>query len=267
MSNEDHMAKSIFDGVQAMIAKARREDAETIAVLTKQIAELQARIESMPPPKDGKDGVDGRDGEKGADGLNGKDAFEIAAEEGFKGSRSEWVKSLEGANGIDGRDGRDGGPGPRGKDAIEIDVLPALDPEKSYPRGTFASHKGGLWRAHTATEGMRGWECIVDGVAEIAPEFVGERGIKLAVTLASGKTKSIDAKVPVAIYRGVFTEGKTYDPGDVVTWGGSMWHCDEASASKPGEPGTKGWTLSVKRGAAGKDGQLLAPREHKPVKL
>jgi len=59
---------------------------------------------------------------------------------------------------------------------------------------------------------------------------------------------------PVQIYRGVYIEGKTYDRGDGVTWGGSEWHCNETTASKPGD-GSKAWTLKVKRGRDGKDGR------------
>jgi hypothetical protein len=41
---------------------------------------------------------------KGADGRNGKSAYEVAVEHGFKGSETEWLKSLQGP------------PGPRGQD-------------------------------------------------------------------------------------------------------------------------------------------------------
>lgn len=55
-------------------------------------------------------------------------------------------------------------------------------------------------------------------------------------------------------FAGVYVEGKTYDLGDLVTWGGSSWHCNETTTSKPGE-GAKAWTLMVKRGRDGKDGR------------
>jgi hypothetical protein len=58
----------------------------------------------------------------------------------------------------------------------------------------------------------------------------------------------------VELYRGVYVDGKTYDRGDGVTWGGSEWHCNETTTSKPGE-GSKAWTLKVKRGRDGKDGR------------
>jgi len=60
--------------------------------------------------------------------------------------------------------------------------------------------------------------------------------------------------IPVALYRGVWNDGTSYERGDEVTWAGSQWHCNEATTSKPGE-GTKAWTLQVKRGRDGKDGR------------
>lgn len=60
--------------------------------------------------------------------------------------------------------------------------------------------------------------------------------------------------IPVEIYRGVYVEGKTYDKGDGVTWGGSEWHCNDTTATKPGD-GSKAWTLKVKRGRDGRDAQ------------
>jgi len=62
------------------------------------------------------------------------------------------------------------------------------------------------------------------------------------------------ARFAVALYRGVWTEGRTYEPGDSVTWAGSEWHCQASCATKPGD-GSKTWTLKVKRGRDGKDGK------------
>jgi hypothetical protein len=55
-------------------------------------------------------------------------------------------------------------------------------------------------------------------------------------------------------FEGVYQEGKSYDYGNLVTWGGSSWHCNEATTTKPGE-GSKAWTLMVKRGRDGRDGK------------
>jgi len=60
------------------------------------------------------------------------------------------------------------------------------------------------------------------------------------------------SKQKAVIYRGVHTPGEVYDTGDMVTCGGSLWHCNEITEEKPGE-GSSAWTLAVKRGRDGKD--------------
>jgi hypothetical protein len=55
----------------------------------------------------------------------------------------------------------------------------------------------------------------------------------------------------VPIYRGVYADGAGYEPGDMVTHGGSLWHCNEATTIKPGEGAL--WTLAAKRGRDGRD--------------
>src|SRR5690606_35181356 len=50
----------------------------------------------------GRDGVDGKDG---ADGRDGRSAYELAVEDGFTGTETEWLESLRGADGRDGKDG------------------------------------------------------------------------------------------------------------------------------------------------------------------
>jgi hypothetical protein len=72
------------------------------------------------------------------------------------------------------------------------------------------------------------------------------------------------ASFALDIYRGVWLEGKTYEPGDGVTWAGSEWHCQAATTTKPGD-GSKAWTLKVKRGRDGKDGKDGAPGPTGPM--
>ncbi|CAH0650533.1 MULTISPECIES: phage portal protein [unclassified Pseudomonas] len=145
---------------------------------------------------------------------------------------------------------KDGDPG---RDALQLEILPEIDAEKSYVRGTYAKHLGGLWRSFERTSGMKGWECIVEGVGAAAVEQAGDRGFELALVLSSGAEVRKKLELPVMIYRGVFSAGD-YLPGDTVTWAGSLWHCDESTCDKPGEPGSKGWRLAVKRGRDGKNG-------------
>ncbi len=61
--------------------------------------------------------LQGKDGLNGTDGTNGKNAYELAVENGFEGTLEEWLLSLQfGENGKDGKDGIDGQNGKNGKD-------------------------------------------------------------------------------------------------------------------------------------------------------
>ncbi len=88
-------------------------------------------------------------------------------------------------------------------------------------------------------------------------EVIGDDERTITHRYRSGdRVKEFVYKTSTEIYRGVYVEGKTYDRGDVVTWGGSSWHCNETTTSKPGD--SKAWQLQVKKGRDGKDG-LDAP--------
>jgi hypothetical protein len=80
-------------------------------------------------------------------------------------------------------------------------------------------------------------------------EPVDERTIKLKF-VRGDVAHSYELVLPVPVYRDVFKDGEEYQRGDLVTWGGSLWHCDAPTKSKPG---TDDWTLAVKRGRDGKD--------------
>ena len=57
---------------------------------------------------DGTDGVDGANGIHGMDGLNGidgKSAYDLAVDEGYSRTLSEWLQSLKGTDGADGTNG------------------------------------------------------------------------------------------------------------------------------------------------------------------
>jgi hypothetical protein len=53
-------------------------------------------------------------------------------------------------------------------------------------------------------------------------------------------------------YKGVFKPGETYVPGNFISAGGSLWHCNTPTDERPGSGG-EAWTLAVKRGRDGKD--------------
>lgn len=206
------------------------------------------------PGENGAEGRPGKDGLDGKDGLNGKDGRDgIDGKDGLNGKDGE--RGADGMHGKDGADGRDGRDGEPGRDAFAIDVLPGIDIERSYQRGTWAKHAGGLWCARGATRGMHGWDCIVTGVSEI--EIVhGEdlRTIGVVVKMSDGEQVTKQMKFPVTIHRDVWREDAAYEKGDQTTRDGSQWTLmTDVQNGKPGEEGS-GWKLSSKRGRDGRDG-------------
>lgn len=139
-----------------------------------------------------------------------------------------------------------------GRDAIDLEILPAIDESKQYPRGTYAAHNGGLWKSYERTHGMRGWECIVDGIASASVSQDAVREFSVTLVKSSGTEVVQKFAMPIQVYQGVHQEGKAYDQHDNVTWGGSQW--TSTKAENTDKPGTSdAWTLVVKAGRPGKD--------------
>ena len=243
-------------------------DNEVVAVIQQTV---EAAVGALPVAKDGEPGINGKDG---APGINGKDG-----EAGSTGK--DGAHGIEGKQGPAGKDGtsihpdtvalmvaeqvskaiekaiaampvaKDGRDGVAGRDALELNILPQIDETRSYPRGTWARHAGGLFAAISDTHGMRGWECIVNGSLPPVFEQLSERSFVAKQQMSDGTVVSSAFSMPVAIYRGVYEDAGQYDKGDLVTYGGSVWHCDTPGKGKPGDPDS-GWTLAVKKGRDGK---------------
>lgn len=91
------------------------------------------------------------------------------------------------------------------------------------------------------------------GYDELAVVQTAERGITVKA-FRGDRSKDIGTVViPAEIYRGVWEPDRTYERGDCVTFGGSEFHCNETTMSKPEQ--SKAWTLKVKRGRDGRDGK------------
>lgn len=146
--------------------------------------------------------------------------------------------------------------GENGLDALQIEILPEIIPEKEYARGTYAYHNGGIFRSYERTSEMRGWECIWDGIKDIAIEHDGERSISVKTVKSSGKVYEKSFNVPALIYRDIWKEGK-YEKGDCVTLSGSLWVALHSTDERPGE-GSKSWRTVAKRGGAGKSAYDIA---------
>jgi hypothetical protein len=178
-------------------------------------ATLTARLEALEAKMlTVKDGRDGKDGERGDAGPPGPPG--LAGERGPAGA--------EGAAGRDGRDGLPGVPGAMGAKGLD---------------GTNGLH------GKDGADGL--------GFDDLAVEFDGDRTLSLKF-MRGDKLKVFALPLPFLKYQGVFQHGKAYDPGDTVSFGSHLWHCNEATVVAPGES-VKAWTLCVKKGRDGKDGR------------
>jgi len=153
-----------------------------------------------------------------------------------------------------------GEPGIDGKDALEIVIQPELDTAKSYPRGTFVTHLGGLLRASRKTTPLdgaasleaAGWACIVRGVASAEVEYPTPRTIRTVFRYTDGSETATEVRYGGVLDQGVFRESEAYEKGDGVTFGGSFWIAQKDAPE--GKPGTSAdWRLAVKKGRDGKD--------------
>lgn len=217
--------------------------------------------DSGPAGKDGLDGVDGKDGAPGASGEKGEKGDPgPAGRDGGNG-----VDGKDGARGLDGkdgRDGRDGKDGESGRDALAVVPLDGIDPAKTYPRGTWAFHRGGTICALRATDPIgedgllkAGWAVAMEGIFQRTETWIDEgREVETLTEFTSGR-RHVDTIITSMVrYRGVYKDGTDYRCGDLVTWGGSVWHCEVSLTSARPDAGNADWKLAVKRGANGRDG-------------
>ena len=129
----------------------------------------------------------------GAPGKDGASAYEIAVENGFKGTEGEWLASLKGAKGEPGADGKQGAPGaqgPQGKDgdtpikgvdyftdeeidAIVDEVFNLIDDGKDIiaipgPQG----EDGGYYFPTVNDDGFLSWQPSLEDMPIPAPAYI-----------------------------------------------------------------------------------------------
>jgi hypothetical protein len=56
----------------------------------------------------------------------------------------------------------------------------------------------------------------------------------------------LEAKQQSLRYLGIWCEGNQYQPGNMITHAGSLWHCEQKTTSKPGADSS--WRMCVKSG-------------------
>lgn len=244
-------------------------------------------LAAIPKPEDGKDGAPGLRGEKGADGRDGergpqgergdKGESGINGKDGSDGrdgrdAEVDYTKVLQGCADLirqqvaalptprDGVDGKDGTPG---RDADEaaivkrvLEVIPTprdgID-GKDGPKGDSGRDgRDGL----PGVPGAHGEKGIdgKDGMDGFSPdnleiEWNDDDDALVVRLLANDRVVERKARLPIPRDADIYVKGKTYQKGQIVTYGGSAFIARrDTSALIGGDPPSPDWRLFVKRG-------------------
>lgn len=252
-----------LDDIADVVAAAVKE---ATAPLVARIAELERR--EVPPPQKG---LDGKDCDMAAvERMIGQQvASAVAAIPPAKDGQdavldmdvvAQLIDKAVGALPVP-KDGRDCDMAEVERFVVDrvraaVDALPA--PKDGVGLASaFKDHEGAL--VVTMTDGSTRSLGKIDGEPgrdglgfdDLNVEQIGERTVRFLLTRGPD-TAEFDLTLPVPIYRGVFKESAAYEAGDMATWAGSLWHCNEPKGLKPGEADS-GWQLAAKAGRPGKD--------------
>lgn len=152
-----------------------------------------------------------------------------------------------GERGADGRDGKDGADGVGLADALidkDGNLVLTFTDGRTKSLGPVHGKDGEL-----GAPGKDGADGL--GFEHMNVEQVNERTLRFLFK-RDAEEAEVDVTFPLPIYRGVFKESGEYERGDLATWAGSLWHCNEPKGLKPGEADS-GWQLAAKAGRPGKD--------------
>lgn len=181
------------------------------------LVELSQKIDArLAQVKDGADGTSGRDGERGLDGRDG----------------------------VDGKDGRD-------RPVIETMLVRHGD---KVDKNTLVSHAGGLFMTSRKANGSpeedaAGYNCIVNGVADITFEQTELRKTEMRIELSDGLVIDHTIENHAPIFRGPFKKDVDYQINDIVIK-------DHKTLIKVSHEGDRQWQMFVfpERGEKGEVG-------------
>lgn len=196
---------------------------DATAPLIQRIAELEAKAAAIPER-----------GEKGEPGEPGQSVDMAEVQNSIEQAVESAIKALPAPK--DGSDGKDG-----------VGLVNALRDETG---ALVLVMSDGSTKNLGQINGKDGETFTLDDFDVVA---LDERTIKMSFTKGD-IMHSFELEFPIPLYDGTYDQEKGYRRGDMATWGGSVWHCDEPKGLKPGTPDS-GWTLAVKAGRPGKDGK------------
>jgi hypothetical protein len=171
-----HVRPSGFDGESCHVPPTPDLYAQLLAEMKKLLSEVQS----------GSNGTNGKDGE------NGLSAYELAVQNGFTGTLTEWLESLKGTDGKDGADGLNGKDGINGKDGADgrngIDGKDGLSAYEIALNNGFVGTESEWLDSLKGKDGIDGISPEVSGFA--TTEYVDERLSEILVILENLPTAS-----------------------------------------------------------------------------
>ncbi len=103
-------------------------------------------------------------------------------------------------------------------------------------------------------DGRDGQHGTIDNIKAV---YDGERTLTLSAKDGTPIDGGVIYLTGLLLDRGVYTQLRAYEAGDVVSYGGNIWIAQEATSAVPGRPGAaaRAWRLSVKAGRDGREGK------------
>lgn len=213
---------------------------------------------------------------RGADGQDGKDAdpvsvAEVAAEllatDGLKAlvdlHVAEAVAALpkpeNGKDGDQGPRGEQGEPGTGDPGADGVGLAGAVIDREGALTLTLSNGETKSLGVIVGKDGQNGR----DGAdfTDVEFDYDGERGL-----IIRGKGSEIVKRLPIPIDRGYWSEGKSFEHGDVTTHDGTVFIALRDTKAKPCKENAEDWRIMCRKGRDGKDGRNGIDLT-KPVKL
>lgn len=230
--------------------------------------QVKAAVEAIPVPQNGADGRDGHDGKDAEPVSVAEVAAELLATDGLKAlvdlHVAEAVAALpkpqDGKDGEQGPRGEPGEPGTKGDPGADgVGVAGAVIDREGALTLTLTNGETKSLGVIVGKDGENGKNGA--DFTEVEFDYDGERSL-----IIRGKGGEIVKRLPIPIDRGYWSEGKSFEHGDVTTHDGTVFIALRDTKAKPCKENAEDWRIMCRKGRDGKDGRNGIDLT-KPVKL
>lgn len=234
-----------------------RDGADAVVDYDQIEAVIATKVAALPLPERGEPGPRGESGEKGDPGAAGKDADPEAVAEIVLRRLPPPEKGERGDQGLKGDQGERGADGKPGNDGVGLagallsrdgNLVVTLTDGTTRDLGVVIGKDGAPGK-----DGRDGKDGLGFDEFVLEPEYDGERTLRLRWADAKGNEQMREWRLPILLYREIYKADASYEAGDAVRYGGSLWLAVRDTSEKPGD-GCKDWRLVARAGRDGRDG-------------